>query len=211
MTASIPTRTTASDHERSGEGDSSGRRWARLGLTLVGLILVGSRSVAAAQIPPLPDPPRIEDTVRQTVDGIEDTADDVAGKLREQADSAQDMVEESLHAPRHEGQTQTRTAGAHRTRGEPQRPTEGAEELAQDRGRGKKNEDGDINRLVDAGDEIEGTQVEGNQNDPGRDPGRTLPLTGFDPRSLAAGGLAMIAAGLVLLMVAVRLQPAMGP
>jgi hypothetical protein len=211
---------SSSTHARVGdepdEGDSSGRSRAPWALILAGLIVSASAGVAAAQSVPVPPPTsEVSDTI-DDVDGVKDDVVDqtkaVTNKVKRKATRAVSRservaretvveIQDAVSGNKRPAETRvaTRTKAADKKPGDKRDHRDATAQEGDSRG--DENEDGDINTLVDAGNEIEGTRVESARAAP--DPTRrqeTLPLTGLDPRALSLTGLSLISAGLLLVV-----------
>jgi hypothetical protein len=211
------TGTTTSVGDSLEESDSSGRPRAPWGVILSILILSSSAGVAGAQTVPLPPPvEEVTDTVDDIVDEVkEDVGDKTkavnklkkrasreAKKTTRDAERTTDAIRQGDAADETEVQTRASPRAQDRDKKQRDRKNKRRNTTAQEgNSRGDENEDGDVNTLVDAGNEIEGAQVESAQPAPEPTERReSLPLTGFDPRALTAMGFGLIAAGVLLLV-----------
>jgi hypothetical protein len=204
------------------EADSSGSPRAPWGVILSILILSSSAGVAGAQTVPLPPPvEEVTDTVDDIVDEVkEDVGDKTkavnkvkkrasreAKESKRDAEKTTDAIRQGVADDGTEVQTRAAPRAQDRDKKQRDRKNKRRNTTAQEGdSRGDKNENGDVNTLVDAGNEIEGAQVESAQPAPEpTDRRESLPLTGFDPRALAVVGFGLIGAG--VLMLAMRPRP----
>jgi hypothetical protein len=213
------------------EGDSSGRSRARWALILAGLLIVsGSMGMAAAQTVPVASPiedvtETVDDVIVEVKDEVSDKTKSVTGKVTKKARRAVRKSERVTHeavaeikqtvaGDEHTSETRVATQAQAKNKKKnkkPSRERKRRDTTAQEDDQGEKNEDGDVNTLVDAGNEIEGTRVRSAQVAPEPESRQeSLPLTGFDPRALALIGFGLISAGLLLLATRDRTLPVAG-
>jgi hypothetical protein len=207
------------------DGDSAGGRRARLGLVLAGLMVVGAPSLASAQIVPVAVPTPVEDVTEEVTDTVDEVTKELKKRAKKARRKASQAVDDANRATKNATRKTRRDPRQHETKvapratpqakgkaRKPDRKRNRRDRTAQEENsRGDKNENGDINRLVDAGDEIEGTQVEALQVEPEPQGRReALPLTGFDPRTFVLMGFTMIVAGIILVTARPRPRPAPG-
>jgi hypothetical protein len=213
---------TSSAGDPPEEADSSGSPRPPWGLILAALIIAGSTGIASAQTtsvtPPLEEATRVVDeTVDKAKATIEDQTTDVTKKVEEQASRVLDKSKRvtgdttdtlGRGVTKDGTRAEARAAPRNKAREKATRDKKKRGDTTAQAGgsRGDKNEGGDINTLVDAGNEIEGAQAESKQPAPEpTDRRKSLPLTGFDPRTWAVVGFGLIGAG--VLVLAMRPRP----